>query len=97
MGMGPPPDAGGRQNPLGNMNEEDRSAMRATAQARGGLPGGGGQFGDMSEEQRSAMRATAEASGMALEGSRGPANASNGQLTMLAAHVVELLAARAAE
>jgi hypothetical protein len=83
--------------PPNDMNEEEMAAMRATAQARGGMPGGGGPSGNMSEEERAAMRATAEAGGMTFGGGRGPAGASSGQLAMMAAQVAELLTARAAE
>jgi hypothetical protein len=78
------------------MSEEERAAMRATAQAGGGMPGGGaGPFGDMREEERAAMRATAEASGMTI-GNRG-AGAGRGQLNLLAQQVVDLLTQIAAE
>lgn len=95
-------DPGGFAPPDG-MNEEEMAALRATAQAGGGMPGGGGfpgeggPPGNMSEQERAAMRATAEAGGMTTGGGRGPAGASSGQLTMMAAQVVELLTARAAE
>jgi hypothetical protein len=103
VSFGLPPGAEGRQNPFGTpggVSEEERAAMRATAQAGSGMPGGGGAFGmpgGMSEEERAAMRATAEAGGMAFGGGRGPAGAGSGQLAMMAAQVVELLTARAAQ
>jgi hypothetical protein len=90
------PGSGGFAPPNG-MNREEMAAMRATAQAGGGMPGGGGPFGNMNEEELTAMRATAEAGGMAFGGGRGPAGATTGQLAMLATKAVELLAARAAE
>jgi hypothetical protein len=76
---------------LANMSEEERQAMRATAEA-----GGIGGFGSMSEEERASRRATAEASGMAFPGTR-RAGAGRGQLSLIAEPLVELLAARAAE
>ena len=47
----------------GDMSEEERENLRATAEAGGGRPGGG-QFGDLSEEERANIRATMEAGGM---------------------------------
>jgi hypothetical protein len=86
-----------------NMGDDERAAMRATAEAGGGLPGGGGfpgGSGNMSEEQRAALRATAEAGGMTFPGAGATgdqAAAGRGQLTLLAEQVVKLLTARAAE
>jgi hypothetical protein len=95
----PPQAAAGGQAPFGrpgDMSEEERAAMRATAQAGGGMPGSGaGPFGDVSEEERAAMRATAEASGMTI-GNRG-GGAGRGQLNLLAQQVVDLLTRVAAE
>jgi hypothetical protein len=104
--MAPPPGALGGSGgfaPPNGMSEEEMAAMRATAEAGGGLPGEGGfpgegsPFGNMSEEERAAMRATAEAGGMTFGGGRGPAGTGNGQLKMMATQVVKLLTARAAE
>jgi len=106
--MGPPPGAGAMATPpaggaqggpggFGNLSEEERAAMRATAEAGGFGPGsssGGQGFGNMSDEQRAAMRATAEAGGMAFPGRSGTTG--QGQLTMLAARLVDLLTQRAA-
>ena len=102
LDLGPSPEAmaalqaeGGVPADLGkfaDMSEEDRAAMRATAQA-GGL-GGPGQGGDMSAEDREARRATAEASGVNF-GARG-GGGGVGQLTFLAGPLVELLTERAA-
>jgi hypothetical protein len=92
-----PPGAEGGQNPFGmpgDVSEEERAAMRATVQAGGGASG---TSGGVSEEERAAMRATAEAGGMTFGDSRGPDGASSGQLAMMAAQVVELLTARAAQ
>jgi hypothetical protein len=58
VGMG-----GGFPGAGGDMSEEERQALRATAEAGGGMPGGG-RFGDLSEEERANMRATMEAGGM---------------------------------
>ena len=103
VNLAPAPDAaadpGGFAPPNG-MNEEEMAAMRATAQAEGGMSGRGGPLGlpeGVSEEERAAVRATAEAGGMNFGGSRGPAGAGSGQLAMMAAQVVELLTARAAQ
>jgi hypothetical protein len=106
VNLAPPSDAAAGSAgfaPPNGMSEEEMAAMRATVQAGGGMPGGGGfpsaggPANNMSEEERAAMRATAEAGGMNFGGGRGPAGAGNGQLTMMAAQVVELLTARAAE
>ena len=94
----PPQGAPGGQNPFGmpgGVSEEERAAMRATAQAGGGFGGEGGPFGNMSAEERESMRATAEASGMTFPGGGGRAD--RGQLAVLAEQAVELLTARAAE
>ena len=76
------------------MSEEEREAMRATVEAGGGMPFGGGR-GNLSQEEREAMRATAEASGMnfGTRGFRGGA----GQINILAQPLIELLTQRAAE
>lgn len=93
----PPPGTDGNQNPFGNMSEEERAAMRATAQAGGGMPGRGSPLGNVSEGERAAMRATAEAGGVTFDSGRVPAGASSDQLAIVAAQVVELLTASAAE
>jgi len=101
-GFAPPSDAvagsGGLAPPAGR-SEDERAAMRATAEAGGGMPGGGGGFapGDVSEEERAAMRATAEAGGMIAGGGRGSAGAGGGQFAMMAQQVIDMLTARAAE
>jgi len=95
QGMGP-----GQGGAPGDMSEEEFAAMRATAEAGGGMPGGGGAFGapgDMSEQDRAAMRATAEAGGMAPGGGQDPAGDGGGRGATMAAQVIELLTARAAE
>jgi hypothetical protein len=100
LNFGLPAGAAGGQAGFGNMSEEERAAMRATAQAGGGFGGEGRPFGNMSEEEREAMRATAEASGMTFPGAGAPgvgAGAGRGQLAVLAEQVVELLTERAAE
>lgn len=84
----------------GSLGEEELAAMRATAEAGGGMPGGGGAFGspgNMSEEERAAMLATAEAGGMAPGGGQGPRGVGGGRGATIAAQVIELLTARAAE
>jgi hypothetical protein len=96
LNFGPPPNATGVPGGAGpggfaNMSEEERQAMRATAEA-----GGMGGFGNMSEEERAARRATAEASGMTFPGA-GRAGAGRGQLSLVAGPLIELLAARVAE
>jgi hypothetical protein len=101
VNLAPPSDAAagpGGFTPPNGMNEAEMVAVRATAQAGGGIPSGGGPFGapgGMSEEERAAMRATAEASGMTFSGGGG--RAGRGQLALLAEQVVELLTARAAD
>jgi hypothetical protein len=101
--MGSPPGAGAMATPpaggaqggpggFGNLSAEEQAAMRATAEAGGFGPGsssGGPGFGNMTEEQRAAMRATAEASGMTFPGQQG--RTGQGELTMLAARLVDLL------
>lgn len=95
VNFGPPQGAAGGQNPSGapgNLSDEERAAMRATAQAGGGPPGGGGPFGapgNLSDQERAAMQATAEAGGMTF-GNRG-GGASLGQLGLMAQQVVDLL------
>jgi len=107
LAMGSPPGAmatppAGGSSPggpggFGNLSEEERAAMRATAEAGGfgGGQGAGGRpdFGNMTEEQRAAMQATAEAGGAAFGGSRG--SSSQGSLAMLAKPLVDLLTQRA--
>ncbi len=92
---GPAP-AGG---PGGNLTDEQRSAMRATAEADGMPAGGPG--GGADPEAFAAMRATAEARGTSLPGPAGVAvgmgSRSAGQLMPLIAPVIELLAQRAGE
>ncbi len=82
------------QAQLGNMSEEQRQAMRATAQA-GGQGFGGQGFGDISEEQRQAVQATAEASGMGFD--RRGFGGGTGQLSILLDPLIELLTERAKE
>jgi hypothetical protein len=99
LNFGPLPNATGVPGGAGlggfrNLSEEERQAMRATAEA-----GGMGGFGNMSEEEeeeRAARRATAEASGMNFPGT-GRAGAGRGQLSFIAEPLVELLAARVAD
>ena len=81
----------------GDMSEEERENLRATAEAGGGMPGGG-QFGDLSDEEREALRATMEASG-GMPGGAGGGRAGNrpGQFHILLDPLIELLEARAAE
>ena len=95
LNFAPPQGAAGGQNPFGDVSEEERAAMRATAQAGGGFGGQGGPLGNLSEEERAARRATAEASGATFPG-RG-AGAGRGQLALIAEPLVELLAGRAEE
>ncbi len=108
VAMGSPPGAGAMATPpagsaqggpggFGNLTEEERAAMRATAEAGGfgGSSQGGQGFGNMTAEQRAAMRATAEAGGVTFGGSRG--GGGQGFLTMLAKPLVDLLTQRAAE
>ena len=84
--------------PGGNLTDEQRSAMRATAEA-GGMPAGGPGGGN--PEQFAAMRATAEAGGtsfpgrpdsMSGTGGRGP-----GSEMPLTASLIQLLTQRADE
>ena len=94
VNFGPPQGAAGGQNPAGapgNLSDDERAAMRATAQAGGGPPGGGpfGAAGNLSDDERAAMRSTAEAGGMTF-GNRGD-GASLGQLGLMAQQVVDLL------
>jgi hypothetical protein len=97
LGFGRPQDAEGGRGAFGDLNDDERAAMRATRQAggQGGFgPGGGGGFGaaglaDMGEEERTSMRATAEASGMTFDRQGG---GGRGQLSLVAEQVVELLA-----
>jgi hypothetical protein len=77
----------------GNLTDEQRAAMRATAQA-GGF-NGTGPGGNMSADQRAAMRATAEASGVTFGGSR--PGGGQGFLAPLAKPLIDLLTQRAAE
>jgi hypothetical protein len=98
VNFAPPQGAAGGQNPAGapgNLSDEERAAMRATAQAGGGPPGLSGPSGNLSDEERTAMRATAEAGGMTF-GNRG-GGASLGQLGIMAQQVVDLLNQVAAE
>ena len=66
QGMG----MGGGFPGAGDMSDEERENLRATAEAGGGMPGGG-PFGDLSEEERANVRATMEAGGMPGGGSFG--------------------------
>jgi hypothetical protein len=93
MGMG-----GGFFRPDEEMSEEERESLRATREAGGGMPQGGGPSGDMSEEERANMRATMEASG-GMPGGRpgGGAGAGGRQLGPLLNPLLELLTGRAAE
>jgi hypothetical protein len=97
--MATPPAGGAQGGPggFGNLTEEERAAMRATAEAGGfgGSSQGGSGFGNMTAEQRAAMRATAEAGGVTFGSSRG--GGGRGFLTMLAKPLVDLLTQRAAE
>jgi hypothetical protein len=103
MEYGPPADAGdgaGRSAPPEGMSEEEMAAMRATAQAGGGRPGGGEGFdppGNMSEEEMVAARATAQAGGGMPAGSRWLAGAGGGQLSLIGRQLIALLSDRAAE
>jgi len=100
--MATPPAGGAQGGPggFGNLTEAERAAMRATAEAEGFGPGssqggqGGPGFANMTDEQRAAMRATAEAGGMTFPGR--PGTTGQGQITMLAARLVDLLTQRAA-
>jgi hypothetical protein len=77
----------------GNLSDEQRAAMRATAQAggfNGAAPGG-----NMSADQRAALRATAEASGMTFGSSRA-GGSQQGFLAVLAKPLIDLLTQRAA-
>jgi len=107
MAMGAPPAGGAPQGQggpggFGNMTEEERAAMRATAEA-GGFGGGQAEGGrpdlNMTEEERAAMRATAEAGGLgARPGGRGwPGfGGDQGSLAILVKPLVDLLTQRAA-
>lgn len=104
--LAPPSGAAGGSGgfaPPNGMSEKEMAAIRATAEAGGGMPGGGGFPGqggppsNMSEEERAAMRATAEAGGMTRPGGGAPGGGSRGQLAILAEQVIELLAERAAK
>ena len=77
----------------GDMSEEEREALRATAEAGGGMPRGG-PFGDLSEEERADMRATMEAGGGMPPGRAG---GGAGQFVILLNPLIELLTQRAAE
>jgi hypothetical protein len=94
---GMPPGVSGRQ---GGVTEEQRAAMRATADAggrpAGGLGQGGPAMGNMTDEQRQAFRATADAGGRPFGGPRN-GNGGSGLLTVLAQPLVDLLTQRAAQ
>jgi len=105
LDFGPPegaPSGGAEgQGPLGNVSQEGREAMRATAQAGGGFgeggfpQGGPGGLADMSDEERAAMRATAEAGGVDPGGGR--RGTGGGQLSFLFRPLIEMLTERAGE
>lgn len=120
---GMPPGGSGRQPPAwaegmspgssggqGSLTEEQRAAMRATADAGGGPAGGFGQggpaMGNLTDEQRQAFQATAEAGGQPAGGRPaggrpfgGPRNGEGGSgfLNVLAKPLVDLLTQRAAQ
>jgi hypothetical protein len=84
---------------LGELGEEERTALRATRQAMGGGqrgPGKGSGLANLTEQERESMQATAEASGFGGGGSR-PSGPQAEQTVMMASPVVELLTERAAE
>ncbi len=80
----------------GDVSDEERENLRATAEAGGGRPGGG-QFGNLSEEERANMRATMEAGGGRPGGAGGGAGAGGRQFGPLLNPLIELLTERAAE
>jgi hypothetical protein len=59
---------GGFPGAGGDLSEEEQESLRATMEAGGGMPEGGGPFGDLSEEERANLRATMEAGGGMPEG-----------------------------
>lgn len=105
QGMNPFPAGGPEGGPgaLGSMSDEERAAMRATAQA-GGM-GGLGPGAGLSEEERATRRATAKASGLSFDpaqdrpfpGGGARPGRGQGQVTFLARSLVELLERRAGE
>jgi hypothetical protein len=102
---------GGFPGAGGDMSDEEREALRATAQAGGGFAGGppGGsdgeippematrraEFENMGEEEREALRATMEAGGGIPGGPGG--RRGGGQFMILLDPLIELLEARAGE
>jgi hypothetical protein len=76
------------------MSQEEREAMRATAEAGGGMPFG--NRGSLSQEEREAMRATVEAGGGANLGGRRLGGGA-GQINFLAQPLIDLLTQRAAD
>jgi hypothetical protein len=70
---------------FGDMSEEERAALQATAEAGGGFPGGFAGSGDMSDEERAALRETAQAGGGFRGGGQGFGDMSEEQRAALQA------------
>jgi hypothetical protein len=113
MGAGAPGPGGGGPGGGGNMSDEERQALRATAQAGGGFPGSGpggsggemppematqqAKFANMTDEERQAARATMQASGDFPGGAGGRGSSGGRQANFLLRPLIELLTQRAAE